>query len=136
MNRFLKTVIAACVLTAWGTFPSCIPEVSADAQIQREAADLQERTVPLDSHLLAHHSLALQGWIASADWEFLSNYSADAYYHWVTSKLRADFQIHETSNSYLQFSKDADGDVETLSIKTAPSSGMLRVAVKLEIYPD
>ena len=60
----------------------------------------------------------------------------DAYKIWVTTRVRPDFQVRETSNSHLRFTKYAHGDDETLSVQTTPSSRALHVTIKLEIYPD
>ena len=136
MNRLLKSIIAACVLSVWTTLPSCAPKIDSDAYLQQEASDLQQRTLPPDSRFVNQHPLTHQGLGASAGWEFDSNYAPDAYNRWVTSRLRPDFQVRETANSRLQFSKYAHGDEEKLSVETASSSGTLHVAVKLEIYPD
>ena len=129
-------MIAVSVLSAWGTFASCTSEVSPDTQIIQEATDLQKRTIPPGSRLLAQHPIALHESVARADWEFLSNYSTDGYNRWVDGKLREDFQSHQAFSSNQRYSKAAHGDVETLSIETAESPGALRVVVKLEIYPD
>ena len=136
MNRFLKSMIAASVLSAWVTLPSCTPKIDSDTYLQQEASDLQQRTLPPDSRLVNQHPLTHQGSGASASWEFDSNYAPDTYNRWVTSRLRPDFQVRETANSRLRFSKYAHGDEETLSVETASSSGTLHVTVKLEIYPD
>ena len=92
--------------------------------------------IPPDSHTVNQHPLTLQGLRATASWEFDSSDAPDAYKRWVTSRLRPDFQVRETANSGLRFSKYAHGDEETLSVETASSSGTLHVTVKLEIYPD
>jgi len=107
-----------------------------DTYLQQEASELQQRTLTPDSRLVNRHPLAHQGLGASASWEFDSNYDRDAYNHWVTSRLRPDFQVGETGNSALRFSKYAHGDQKTLSVETTSSPGALHVTVKLEIYPD
>jgi len=136
VNRLLKFIIAASALSVWISQPSCTPKIDSDAYLQQEASELQQRTMPPDSRLVNQHLLTLQAWGASASWEIESDDGPGTYKSWVTSRLRPDFQVRETANSRLQFSKDAHGDVETISIETASSSGTLHVAVKLEIYPD
>jgi hypothetical protein len=116
--------------------PSCTPTFNSDMPFQPEASDLQQRTIPSGSYLVNQHPLTRREWGASASWEIESDYSSDAYKSWVTSRLRPDFQVRETANSRLRFSKDAQGDVETLSMEMVSSTGTLHVAVKLEIYPD
>ncbi|MGD0225008.1 MAG: hypothetical protein ABSF71_21990 [Terriglobia bacterium] len=136
MNGLLKSIIAACVLSAWMGLPSCTPKFDSDMSLQQEANELQQRTIPSGSRLVSQHPLSRQGWGANASWEFDSKYAPDSYHRWVTSKLRPDYRVGETANSGLRFSKYAHGDEETLSLETASSSGTLHVAVKLEIYPD
>lgn len=136
MNWHLKSMIAAAVFSAWMILPSCTPKIDSDKYLQQEASDLQQRTLPSDSRLVNQHPLTHQESGASASWEFDSNYAPDAYNRWVTSRLLPDFQPRETASSRLRFSKYAQGDVETLSVETASSSGTLHVTVKLEIYPD
>jgi hypothetical protein len=132
----LKSVVAVSVLSAWVTLPSCTPKIDSGTYLQQEASEIRQRSLPPDSRLVTQRPLALQGLGASASWEFESNYAPDAYDRWVTSKLRPDFQVRETANSRLRFSKDAHGDVETLSMEMVSCTGTLHVAVKLEIYPD
>ena len=136
MNRLLKSIIAACILSVWISLPSCTSETDSDAYLQQEASDLQLRTMPPDSRLVNEQPLSLRESGASASWEFESDYAPDAYNRWVTGKLRPNFQVREAANSGLRFSRYAHGDVETLSVEAASSSGTLHVAVKLEIYPD
>jgi hypothetical protein len=136
VNRLLKSITVVFVFAAWITLPSCAPKFNSDRSLQQEANELQQRTLPPGSRLVNEDRLTRQNWGASARWEFESNYGADAYNRWVTSRLRPDFQARETANSVLRFSKYAHGDVEALSVETALSSGALHVAVELEIYPD
>ncbi len=136
MNMFLKSIIAASLFSMGMMLPNCTPKTDSDTYLQREANELQRRTLPPHSRLVDQHPLTLQGLEVTAGWEFESNYDPGAYHHWVTNSLRPDFQIRETANSGLRFSKYAHGDVETLSVETASSSGTLQVTVKLEIYPD
>jgi hypothetical protein len=135
VNRLLNSIVAACALSVWTTLPSCTQKIDSDTYLQQQASELQQRTLPPDSRLVNQHPLTHQGLGASASWEFESSYAPDAYKSWVTGRLQPDFQVRETANSRLLFSKDAQGDVETLSLETAASSGTLHVAVKLEIYP-
>jgi hypothetical protein len=104
--------------------------------LQRKVEHLQELTIPAGSHLIDQHPPTIQGWVARADWEFQTNYSADAYYGWVAEKLRPDFHAYGSPSSPTGFSKYDQGDVEMLSVGTVPFAGMLRVTVKLEVYPD
>jgi hypothetical protein len=136
VNRLLKSIIAFFILAAWMTLPSCTPKIDSGANSQQEANELQQRTLPPGSHLVNQRPFTFQAWGASASWEIESDYSPDAYKSWVTSRLRPDFQVRATANSGLRFIKVVQGDVETLSVVTASSSGTLHVAVKLETYPD
>jgi len=136
VNWFLKFMIAAVALSAWIGLLSCAPKIDSDTYLQQEVSDLQRRTIPPDSRRINQHSFTRRELGASASWDFESDDAFDAYKSWVTSRLRPDFQARETINSRLRFSKDVQGDVETLSLETASSSGALHVAVKLEIYPD
>lgn len=136
MNRQLKSIIAACVLSTWTTLPSCTPKIYSDDYLQQEVNEVQQRTLPPGSRLVNQRPLTFQALEASASWEVESDDGPDAYKSWVTSRLRPDFQVHATANSGLRFSKYAHGDVETLSVEMVPSTGTLHVAVKLDIYPD
>lgn len=136
MNMLLRTVIALFMLLTWGTQTSCTSETSPDTQLQQEVDRMQKRTIPPDSRLIDQHLPAIHGVVARADWEFQTNYAAGTYNEWVANKLRPDFQIHGGASSPTQFSRYHQGDVEILSVVTAPSAGMLQVTVKLEIYPD
>jgi hypothetical protein len=136
MNRHLKSIIAASALSVWIALPSCAPKIDSDTYLQEEVSQVQQRTLPPGSRLVNQHPLTLQELGAYASWELDSNYAPDAYIRWLTSGLRPDFQVCATANSRLQFSKYVHGDEETLSLETASYSGTLRVAVKLEIYPD
>jgi hypothetical protein len=131
-----KTVIAVFMLSAWGTLTSCTSETSPDTHLQQEVDYLQSRTIPPDSRLIDQHLPSIHGWVGRADWKFQTNYGADTYNTWLADKLRPDFRIQEDTRSPTRFSKHDQGDVETLSVATTPSAGMMRVTVKLEIYPD
>jgi hypothetical protein len=134
MNRFLKSIIAASLFSmGMGMMlPNCTPKIDSDAYLQREANELQRRTLRPHSRLADQNPLTLQGLGAIAGWEFESNYDPDAYNRWVTTRLRPDFQVRETAYPGLRFSKYARGDVETLSVETVSSSGTLHVTVKRE----
>ena len=136
MNMLLKIVIALLMLLAWGTLTCCTSEISPDTHLQQEVDRLQKRTIPPDSRLIDQHLPAIHGWVARADWEFQTSYRADTYYEWLAHKLQPDFHIHHGASSSTRFSKNYQGDVEMLSVATTPSAGILRVTVKLEIYPD
>jgi len=136
MNMLLKTVIALLMLLAWGTLTCCTSETSPDTHLQQEVDRLQKRTIPPDSRLIDQHLPAIHGWVARADWEFQTNYAAGTYNEWLADKLRPDFQIQQGASPSTRFSKHDQGDVEILSVATAPSAGTLQVTVKLEIYPD
>jgi len=133
--RLSKSVVVSLLATCM-TLASCAPKIDSDAYLQHEAGDIQLRTLPPGSRLVNQRPLTLQGLGASADWELECAYSPDEYRSWVTSRLRPDFQVHETHNSQLRLSKDVHGDVETLSLELVSSTGTLHVVVKLEIYPD
>ncbi len=123
-------------ILAWATLTGCTSETNPDTHIQQEVDLLQKRTIPPNSRLIDQHLPAINGGVARADWEFQTNYRADTYNEWLVEKLRPDFQIHEGTSSPTLFSKYDQGDVELLLVVPAPSAGMLRVTVKLEIYPD
>jgi len=136
MNMLLKTAIALFMLLAWGTLTSCTSETTPDTHLQQEVDRMQTRTIPSNSRLIDQHLPAIHGWVARADWEFQTNYAADTYNEWVADKLRPDFQIQQGARPSTRFSKHDQGDVEILSVVTAPSAGILQVTVKLEIYAD
>jgi hypothetical protein len=131
-----KRMVVGFMLSVLGTLSGCISESSPETNLQQEVEDLQKRTIPDGSHLLDRHVPTIHGWVATADWQFETNYSADGYNEWLGDKLRPDFQVHEGASSPTRFSRFSRGDVEMLSVVAAPSPGMLRVTVKLEIYPD
>lgn len=136
MNRRLKRAFLVYAMSAGLGMPCCAFQPSSRTHLEREVQQLHWITIPPHSHLVSQHAATIKGWDATADWEFQSDYSADAYQRWVTRRLREDFQIRQASGSYLRFTKDAQGDVETLSLMTAPSAGALQVTVKLDLYPD
>jgi hypothetical protein len=136
MSRLLKSVIALSMLSAWAALSRCTFDPSPDTHLQREVEHLQKLTIPPDSLLIDQHPPTIQGWVARADWEFQTHYSADAYSGWVAEKLRHDFHAYGSPSSPTRFSKYDQGDVEMLSVVTVPFAGMLQVTVKLEIYPD
>jgi hypothetical protein len=136
LSRPLKSVIALSMFSVWAVLSACTLNPNPDTYLQREVEHLQELTIPLDSHLVNQHPPEIQGWVVRADWEFQTNYSADAYNSWVAEKLRPDFQAHGSPGSPARFSKYDHGDVETLSVEAAPFAGMLRVTLNLVIYPD
>ena len=136
MNRGLRAAIAASVLFAWGVLPCCTPEARRDTYLQQEIGELQNRTIPADSHPISEHPPVIQGWVARANWEFDSRLTPATYNLWVTRRLEPDFRIYEAANSPLRFSRYTEGDVEAVSIETTSASGTLHVAVKFELYPD
>ena len=136
VSRLLKSVLALSMLAACAALSSCTFDPSPDTHLQRKVEHLQELTIPAGSHLIDQHPPTIQGWVARADWEFQTNYSADAYSGWVAEKLRSNFQAYGSPGCPRRFSRYDHGDVETLSVVTVPFGGMLRVTVKLEIYPD
>ena len=136
MTRLLKSVIAVSMLAAWAALTSCTFDPGPDTRLQREVEHLQELTIPPGSHLIDQRPPTIQGWVARADWEFQTNYSADEYSGWVAEKLRPDFHAYGSPSSLTGFSKYDQGDVEMLSVVTVPFAGMLQVTIRLEIYPD
>jgi hypothetical protein len=136
MSRGLRAAIAAMVLSAWGSLPSCASEARPDTYLRQEVTELQKRTIPADSHLVSNHPPAIQGWVGRASWEFESSLSPATYNLWVTSRLKPDFRMHQAANSPLRFSRYKQGDVEAVSIETASTSGTIHVAVKVEFCPD
>jgi hypothetical protein len=136
VNKLLKSIIAFSTLAVWVALPGCTSETDPGTYLQQEFSDIQQRTIPPNSRLINQHAIAIEELGASAGWEFESNYVPEAYGRWVTSRLQPDFQVRETANSRLRFSKEARGDVEMLSVETVSSSGTLHIIVKLEIYPD
>lgn len=136
MNKLLKRIIAFSTFAAWVALPSCTSKIDTGTYLQQEFSEIQQRTIPPNSRLINQHAIAIQELGASAGWEFESNFAPEAYGRWVTSRLQPDFKVRETTNSRLRFSKEARGDVETLSLEMVSSSGTLHVIVKLEIYPD
>lgn len=136
MSRGLRAAIAALVLSAWGSLPSCTSEARSDTYLRQEVTELQERTIPADSHLVSDHPPVIQGWVARASWEFESSLSPATYTLWVTSRLEPEFRMHQAANSPRRFSRYTQGDVEAVSIETASTSGTIHVAVKVELCPD
>jgi len=136
MSRGLRAAIAASVLSAWVSLPSCTSDAQPDIYLHREVRELQKRTIPAGSHLVSENPPVIQGWVARANWEFDSSLSPATYNLWVTNRLEPDFRIHEAAHSPLQFTRYTQGDVEAVSIGTASASGTLHVTVKLELYPD
>jgi len=136
MSRLPKAVFVADLLLVWLAVPACTPGGGPDPDLQEEVADLQGRTIPPGSTITGRHAPTLQGWVATAEWEFLSTYSDDTYNRWVAGRLRPDFQIDGSAGSAARFVRYTHGDVETLSVESSASGGKLRVAVKLEAYPD
>jgi hypothetical protein len=136
MSRGLRAAIAALVLSAWGSLPSCTSEARPDTYLRQEVTELQERTIPADSHLVSDHPPVIQGWVARASWEFESSLSPATYNLWVTGRLGPDFRMHDAANSPLRFSRYTEGDLEAVYIESASASGTLHVTVKLELHPD
>jgi len=136
MSMLQRTAIALVMLSAWGTLTSCTSESSPDTFLQQEVDHLQKRTMPPDSRLVDQHLTAIHGWGARADWEFQTYYGGDTYLEWLAHELRPDFENKVGTSSPIQFSKDDQGDVETLSVTTTRSAGLVLVTVRLEIYPD
>jgi len=136
MSRGLRSAIAASVLSAWVSLPSCTSDAQPDVYLQREVRELQKRTIPAGSHLVSENTLVIQGWVARANWEFDSSLTPATYNLWVTSGLEPDFRIQEAAHSPLRFSRYTEGHVEAIYIESASASRTLHVTVKLELYPD
>ena len=135
-RKLLKPVMALSLLSAWAVLSSCTLDPSSETHTQREVEHLQKLTIPPDSRLIDQHPPAIQGSVTRADWEFETNWTGDAYKSWVTEKLQPDFHSYGSPTSPTRFTKYEQGDAEMLSVATAPLAGMMRVTIKLEIYPD
>jgi len=136
MSRGLRAAITASVLSAWGSLPSCTSEAGPDTYLRQEVTELQERTIPADSHLVSDDPPVIQGWVARASWEFESSLSPATYNLCVTSRRGPDFRMHQAANSPLRFSRYTRGDVEAVYIETVSTSGTIHVTVQVELYPD
>ena len=84
--------------------------------LSRETTELQRRTVPPDSEVLARSGPIQGGWSKTVHWEFETNWDWTQYKEWVTSGLRPQFGGPLIDESRLVFVRSREGDTEELEI--------------------
>lgn len=115
---------------------SCHQSEDPDVFLKQELTKLQEITIPPDAEVLPSSGPDSVTGSQTTNWEFRTEWRSEQYFRWVAPRLANSFQALGEHDSQLDFSRDLDGDAETVKIKVVSEGTRLRVRVTLEVYPD
>lgn len=104
--------------------------------LRQETAELQRRTVPPGSGVLARSGPIFDGFRAVSRWEFETDWDWSKYKEWVTPNLAPRLGAPRINDSRLVFVRSREGDAEELEIAVGAKASRLRVRVNLATYPD
>lgn len=134
MKTRREVLIIALAVT--GVFLSCGHHDDPGEFLRRETMELQGRTVPPGSEVLAGSDSIQDGWSNTAHWQFETDWDWTQYKEWVTSELRPQFGGPRIDGSRLVFVRSREGDTEEVEIAGGVKASKLRVSVTLATYPD
>lgn len=118
-------------------FPvSCHRAEDPEAFLKQEIARLQEITIPPDGEPLVSSAPDHRAGSETANLEFKTEWRSEQYFRWVIPRLSKTFRALGEHNSQLTFSRNLDGDAETVRIQIVSQVPELHIRVTLEIYPD
>jgi hypothetical protein len=107
-----------------------------DGFLERHSQELVDFTVPINSSSMVRASVQQTTWVETASWEFDTKMSRAEYTEWVNGKLRDRFRTAKSADSPLSFSRNLDGDTESITVHLVASGNHLHVRVDGAVSPD
>ena len=98
--------------------------------------DLVNRTVPGDASNFKRSEVKRTQWSETSSWEFDAKPDRSQYAEWVTNKLKGEFKVVKSSSDAMIFTKNLDGDTETIVFGLKPANEFLHVHVVVSVVPD
>ncbi len=107
--------VAACV-------SGCAHDGAPTDTVVREVAELRERTIPSDGHLIRASQPVQDRLIVRADWQIDTGTTDTAsYFRWLRSELASEYHVTSETASAVAFTKQTDGDVCTITVSKTGS---------------
>jgi hypothetical protein len=120
----------------WVGAVSCRSDRQTDGFLERHSQELVDLTVPIDSSSVVRGGVQRTTWSENATWEFDTKMSRAEYTEWVNGKLRDRFRTAKSADSPLSFSRNLDGDTESITVHLVASGNHLHVRVDGAVSPD
>lgn len=90
---------------------------------------IEGKIVPPDDQVLARSGPVQNDWSLTATWDIETKMDRVEYSKWVTSQLVPEFKIVRADESQLTFSKQVDGDMNSIECKFTQMDEQFRVQV-------
>ena len=97
---------------------------------------MKHLTVPSDSSNLQQPPIQSDLWSRKISWEFDCKLSQAEYLEWVSERLKGKFKTARSSRDEAVFTKNLDGDTETVVIRTRTDGENVHVRVEVSVLPD
>lgn len=130
--RFLTAgilVVALVVCHACGEKPQ-------EGYLVAHYEELVNQTVPLDASNMARTAVKHNEWSDSGTWEFETKDSVPQYIAWLTEKLGSSFKVEKSASDSVVFTKNLNGDTESVVVHLNTSGNGLHVRVEVSVMPD
>lgn len=128
-------LVTGLLLLAGGLF-SCSAQHDRNEDVQREMEAIERKIVPLDAQVLARSGPAQSNWSITATWDIETKMDRVEYSKWVTSQLVPEFKVISVDESQLTFSKQTDGDTNSIECKLALTNAKLHVLARFSVSAD
>lgn len=116
---------------------SCADKVGVEARVLERVTYVKQLTLPLDATKVKEPRPALNGFSATAHWDFESSEERKIYLSWVDQQLEHDdFKLKSSDESGLVLTRSSHGEVQSVNIRAIPSNGKLRVQIAYAIDSD
>lgn len=128
-------LVTALVLLARGVF-ACRSQHDRNEDVPREMEAMERKIVPPEAQVLARSGPVQNDWSLTATWDIETKMDRVEYSKWVTSQLVPEFKIVRVDESQLTFSKQVDGDMNSIECKFTQMDEQFRVQVAFSARPD
>jgi len=98
--------------------------------------ELVNQTVPLDASSVARTAVKHTEWSDSGTWEFETKDSVPQYTAWLTEILGGGFKVEKSASDSLVFTKNLNGDTESVVVHLTTSGNGLHVRAEVSVMPD
>lgn len=116
---------------------SCADKGSGEARVLERVAYVKHLALPSDAAQVKESRPALNGYSATAHWDFETSEERNVYLSWVDQQLEHDdFKLKSSDESSLVVTRSSRGEVESVNIRAIPSNGKLRVQIAYAIDSD
>ena len=115
---------------------ACSSQHDRNEDVRREMEAIERKIVPLDARVLDRSGLVQSNWSITATWDLETKMHRSEYSKWVTSQLVPEFKIVRADDSQLIFSKQADGDTESVECKLSLTNEKLDIRAVFRASPD